>query len=57
MLKSVERFDFDCCLGIVSVGDGKFLVARGGSAKGKGHTGRLLSAVSNMQTGLTFVEK
>ena len=41
-LKKVERFEFDCSLGIVPIGDGKLLVARGGTTKDKGHTGRLV---------------
>ncbi len=55
-LKKVERFEFDCSLGIVPVGDGKFLVARGGSTKDKGHTGRLVLAVPDKQSGLKLVE-
>ncbi len=55
-LKKVERFEFDCSLGIVPVGDGKFLVARGGSTKDKGHTGRLVLAVPYKQSGLKLVE-
>jgi hypothetical protein len=56
-LKKVERFEFDCSLGIVPVGDGKFLVARGGSTKDKGHTGRLVLAVPDKKTGLKLEEK
>ena len=56
-LKKVERFEFDCSLGIVPVGDGKFLVARGGSTKEKGHTGRLVLAVADKERGLKLVEK
>lgn len=56
-LKKVERFEFDCSLGIVPVGHGKFLVARGGSTKEKGHTGRLVLAVPDKQSGLKVVEK
>ena len=37
-LKKVERFEFDCSLGIVPIDGGKFLVARGTSTKEKGHT-------------------
>lgn len=55
-LKQVERFEFDCSLGIVLVGDGKFLVARGGTTKDKGHTGRLVLAVSDKELGLKLVE-
>lgn len=56
-LKKVERFEFDCSLGIVPVGDGKFLIARGGSTKDKGHTGRLVLAVADKKHGLKLVEK
>lgn len=56
-LKKVERFDFDCSLGIVPIADGKFLVARGGSTKEKGHTGRLVRAVSDKKSGLKLMEK
>lgn len=55
-LKKVERFEFDCSLGIVPVGDGKFLVARGGSTKDKGHTGRLLLAGPDKEHGLKLIE-
>ena len=53
----VERFKFDCSLGIVPVEDGRFLVARGGSTKDKGHTGRLVLAVSDKELGLKSIEK
>ena len=54
-LKKVERFGFDCSLGIVPVGGGKFLVARGTSTKDKGHTGRLVPADADMERGLKVV--
>lgn len=56
-LKKVERFEFDCSLGIVPVGGGRFLVARGTSTKDKGHTGRLVLAVPDKERGLKLVEK
>ena len=56
-LKKVERFEFDCSLGIVPLSDGKFLVARGGFTKEKGHTGRLVLAVPDKERGLKLVEK
>lgn len=56
-LKKVERFEFDCSLGIVPIGSGKFLVARGGSIKGKGHTGRLVLAKADKERGLKVVEE
>ena len=55
-LKNVERFEFNCSLGIVPTGDGNFLVARGGSTKEKGHTGRLVPAVSDNEHGLKLAE-
>lgn len=55
--EKVERFEFDCSLGIVPIGDGKFLVARGGTTKDKGHTGRLVLAVPDKQSGLKLVGK
>lgn len=54
--KNVERYEFDCSLGIVPLGDGKFLVARGGSIKDKGLTGRLVLAVADKERGLKVVE-
>jgi hypothetical protein len=56
-LKKVERFEFDCSLGIVPVGEGKFLVARGGSSKDKGHTGRLVQVEADKRHGLKLAEK
>ena len=54
-LKKVERFEFDCSLGIVPVGGGKFLVARGGSTRDKGHTGKLVPAEADKERGLKVV--
>lgn len=51
-LRKVERFEFDCSLGIVPVGGGSFLVARGASTKEKGHTGRLELAEPDKERGL-----
>ncbi len=56
-LKKVERFEFDCSLGIVPVGAGKFLVARGGSTKDKGLTGRLVLAEADAKRGLVVEDK
>ena len=56
-LKKVERFEFDCSLGIVPIAPGKFLIARGGSVKDKGRTGRLVLAVPDSKSGLKLVEK
>lgn len=54
-LKKMERFEFDCSLGIVPVGGGRFLVARGASSKEKGHTGRLVLAEADKERGLKEV--
>jgi hypothetical protein len=51
-----QRFGFDCSLGIVPIGGGKFLVARGTSSKEKGCTGRLVLAEADEQRGLSLVE-
>ncbi|MFM8285901.1 MAG: hypothetical protein ACKOGA_04150 [Planctomycetaceae bacterium] len=56
-LRNVARFEFDCSLGIVPVGEGRFLVARGGSASGDSHTGRLVLAVPDPQRGLRLLEQ
>lgn len=55
-LKKVERFEFSCSLGIVPLGGGKFLVARGGADKDKGQSGRLALALPDMKQGLKLVE-
>lgn len=54
-LKKVERFEFDCSLGIVPIGGGRFLVARGASSKDKGHTGRIVLAEADKERGLTVL--
>lgn len=55
-LKNVRRFEFDCSLGIVPIGGGKFLVARGGTAqdapKDKRLTARLVLAEADQAQGL-----
>lgn len=51
-----QRFEFDCSLGIVPVGGGKFLVARGTSSKEKGCTGRLVLAEADDKSGLKLHE-
>ena len=55
-LNNVERFEFNCSLGIVPTADGNFLVARGASTNDKGHTGRLVPAVPDNEHGLKLVE-
>jgi hypothetical protein len=56
-LKTVERFEFDCSLGIVPIKNGKFLVARGGSTKDKRHTGKLVPAEADKERGLKATEE
>lgn len=51
-----QRLEFDCSLGIVPIGGGKFLVARGTSSKEKGCTGRLVLAEADEQSGLRLIE-
>jgi hypothetical protein len=55
-LKKVERFEFDCSLGVVPIKGGKFLVARGGSTNDKRHTGRLVTAEADKQRGLKVIQ-
>lgn len=43
-LSKVERFEFECSLGIVPLAPGRFLVARGGKTPDKRHTARLVVA-------------
>lgn len=50
-----ERFEFDCSLGILPLGAGKFLVARGTSSKEKGCTGSLVLAAADPQQGLRLI--
>lgn len=54
-LKKIERFEFDCSLGIMPIGGGKFLVGRGTSSKEKGHTGSLVVAEADKERGLKVV--
>lgn len=55
-LTKVERFEFDCSLGIVPLGNARFLVARGGVTPDKRHTGALKLAVSDPASGLKLAE-
>jgi hypothetical protein len=56
-LMKAERFEFDCSLGIVPVGNEKFLVARGAFIKGNGYTGQLVLAEADKERGLKVVAK
>jgi hypothetical protein len=51
-LAKVQRYEFDCSLGIVPIGNGRFLVGRGTSSK-EGCTGRLVLAEADTERGLT----
>lgn len=55
-LTKVERFEFNCSYGIVPLGGGKFLVARGGVTSAKQHTGRLVPARADRERGLVLIE-
>lgn len=55
-LGGVRRSEFDGSLGIVPLGEGKFLIARGGTTKDKRHTGRLVMAEADERQGLKIVE-
>ena len=54
VLQKVERFEFDCSLGIVPLEPGRFLIARGTSSKERGCTGRLVSASVEPKRGLAL---
>lgn len=56
-LEKVERFEFDCSLGIVPLGKERFLVARGPCVKDTGCTGRLILAEADEKRGLRLVEE
>ncbi|MCA9025244.1 MAG: PmoA family protein [Planctomycetaceae bacterium] len=47
----VQRYEFDCSLGIVPIDEGRFLIASGTRTK-EGHTGRLEIAVPDEKHGL-----
>jgi hypothetical protein len=51
-----KRFEFDCSLGIVPLGGGKFLVARGTHSNEKGHTGRIELAEADDERGLKMAD-
>lgn len=51
-LQKVERFKFDCSLGITPVGERKLLIGRGACSKEKGCTGRLVLAEADEERGL-----
>ncbi len=57
VLEKVERFDFDCSLGMIPVSPGRFLVARGRYTAGQGYSGRLLPAAADAKHGLALVEQ
>jgi hypothetical protein len=51
-LQHVERFQFNCSLGIVPLGDGRFLVARGKCLPKTGCSGKLIPAAADPKRGL-----
>lgn len=55
-LSNVERFEFECSVGIVPLSQGRFLVARGGGTPDKRYTGKLVVAEADAKHGLV-VEK
>jgi hypothetical protein len=52
--QNVERFEFDCTLGIVPLSAGRFLVGRRGRSAGDGYSGRLVAAVADPKRGLVL---
>lgn len=50
------RYEFNCSLGIVGLGDGRFLSASGRCEKGVGCTGSARLAVPDEKTGLRYVK-
>ena len=56
-LSQVERFEFDCSVGIVPLSSGRFLVARGGGTPDKRYTGRLVPAEADARQGLVIESK
>lgn len=55
-LQKVERFEFNCSLGIVPNGEGRFLVARGACSQEKGCSGQLVAARADEKQGLVLLE-
>lgn len=53
-LGKVDRFEFDAALGILPVGGGRFLIARGGTDGTKRQTGRLVRATADGTSGLVL---
>lgn len=54
-LQKVERFEFDCSVGIVPLGEGRFLVGRDSMSKGNGHKGRLVLAEFDKERRLKLI--
>jgi hypothetical protein len=52
---SVQRFDFNCSVGIVPIAPGRFLVARSGRTQNQRYTGRLVPACADAVDGLRLV--
>jgi hypothetical protein len=53
--QKVERFEFNCPVGIVPIGGGRFLVGRDNSSK-QGHKGSLVPAEIDEQQGLKLTK-
>jgi outer membrane protein assembly factor BamB len=56
-LQKVERFEFDCSLGIVPAGEGRFLIGRGPLFDKQGCTGSLVLANADEKHGLVLEDK
>jgi hypothetical protein len=56
-LTTVERYEFECSLGIVAQSDGSFLVARGRCSKETGCVGELVKAQPDSRHGLVIVRE
>jgi hypothetical protein len=54
-LQKVERFEFDCSVGIVPIGGGRFLVGRNSFSQENGHAGRLILAETDEDRGLKMI--
>lgn len=55
--KTIERFEFDCSLGIFPIANNRFLVATGVRTPDKGYSGRLETFAVDEQRGLARVDQ
>lgn len=51
-LQQVQKYEFDCSLGIIAAPGNRFWVARGALIPGQGYTGELAEAIADPQSGL-----